>query len=506
MGSPASSSPARIAAEQRVIRAELAKRERLPKALEAYLATLTPWQSRVVLSDARRITTWAGRRTGKTYGPVVGRALRSAVRFPAATTPVFQRTLTARSTQVFWKALHDVVEAHGLEAKFDNRLYSCTLSNRSTIQCLGADTIEACDKARGDAYPEAIIDEAGTFRPHVLRYLLNEVIDPALLDYRGALTMAGTPVPRFEDNPFYEACITLPEGTWERHHSTFLENDALPLGMQDATPSERRAARSEEFELMLQRRGVTRDDASVQREWLGQWVRDLNGLVYRLAPLNHEGVGMPDLTPAWRYALGIDLGYEDPCAFVVLGWRPGDSRVWVLESEQRGHLIPSAVVAHVERLRARYRFSYIVADTGGYGKGPVEEMRAAGVPVIAAEKRDKAGHIYIANGDLQAGIVQIVEGSNRELIADLYGLRRGEDGDLEHPSDANHLPDAFLYALMALRGRNKGLGDRDPPAPYSLEWWRQQEDAWEAADEQRHRLGRDPGDVESRAVAQLPRS
>lgn len=504
MGNP---SPARIAAEQRAIRAELARRERLPRALEAYLATLTPWQSGVVLSDAKRITTWAGRRTGKTYGPVVGRALRAAVRFPGATIPVFQRTLTARSTQVFWKALHDVVEAHQLEAKFDNRLYACTLSNRSTIQCLGADTIEACDKARGDAYPEAIIDEAGTFRPHVLRYLNHEVIDPALIDYRGALTMAGTPVPRFEDNPFYEACVTLPTGVWERHHSTFLENDALPLGMESATPEERRAARYAEFELMLQRRGVDRDDPSVQREWLGQWVRDTNGLVYRLGPGNHLGVRAPELDRGWRFGLGIDLGFEDPCAFVVFAWRIGDPRVWVLESYQRPELTPTRVVVEVERLRARYHFRWIVADTGGYGKGPVEELRAHNIIVTAADKRGKEGHVWAANGDLQAGLVQIVEATNRELIADLYGLRRGEDGDLEHPADANHLPDAFLYGLMALRGRNRGLGDRDPPAPYSLEWWRAQEDAWEAADEEQHRRGRaGANDALTAAVNQLPRA
>ncbi len=508
MAQPPAPSRARLEAERRAVEAELSRRERLPRAVASYFATLNQWQLAAVQSKSRRIAVWAGRRSGKTYGPGVGRAIAAALRHPGATVPVFERTLTCSAARVFWKALRDIDERHKLGCRFKGDLpqaATCTFTNRATIVMMGADTIEAADKARGDAYPEAILDEAGGFRPHVLKYLIDEVLDAALLDHRGTLTLLGTPIPRFEGHPFYEACkAEALKAAWDRFHWTFLDNDALPLGMEAATPAERKAARHAEFAAMLARKGWDTTEPIVQREWLGQWVRDENGLVYRLAPLNHAGIELPDTNAGgWRFGLGIDLGYEDPTAFVVLAWKPGDSRVWVVESYQQGHLIPTAVMAHVERLRARYRFSFIVADTGGYGKGPVEEMRAQGLPIEAADKRGKEAHIWAVNGDLQSGQVLIPERGNRELLADLYGLRKNEDG-LENDADANHLPDAFLYGLMRLRGRLRGLGDDKAPAEkYSLEWWRQEEARMEAEAEAAHKRATDGTGMYVEAMAQL---
>src|SRR5690606_6944543 len=101
------------------------------------------------------------------------------------------------------------------------------------------------------------------------------------------------------------------------------------------------------------------------------------------------------------YVLGMDLGYEDSTAFVVLGFDEKVGQTWVIESWSETHLIPSAVAARVDRLRERYNFSYMVADSGGFGKGYVEEMKQRySIPIEAAEKNRKPAYIELLNGDL----------------------------------------------------------------------------------------------------------
>jgi hypothetical protein len=432
-----------------------------------------------VLSPAKRIVTYSGRRAGKTRGVVV-RGLRAAARHPGAWVPIVERTTTCQSAQLAWRELQEVNERFGLGFIFHNTLLIATAPSRARIQVVGADTTEAADKLRGEHPPEVLLDEVGTFRPAILEYLLREVIEPSLMDYDGTLVMAGTPSPR-KVGPFAAACGAIPGGTgWEVHHWTFRDNDALPLDRPELDGNARRAAREAWFQELLARYGWTEESPWVQREYLGQWCEDAGGLVYRLAPFNHVGQVAPDLAEGrWCYGLGIDLGYEDPTAFVVVAWRRGDPTLWVLESYEQSKLIPSAVAAHVERLRARYRFDFIVGDFGGYGKGPAEEMRQRyGIDVRPARKRGKESHVAFVNGDLVSGVIRVVDSANRDLVADLYALRRAEGEDwAEDARDANHLPDAFLYACMEQRASVGGLGLREPPGPGTAEWERARMDA-----------------------------
>ena len=433
---------------------------------------LFPQQRALVMSEAPKLVTCTGRRGGKTHA-LVARAMRAAARYPRRTIPVFERTLTCQSSRVFFKALQDANERYSLGVKFHHSLFQATLSNGSEILIVGADTVEAADKARGEAYPEAIVDEAGTFRPHILEYLLNDVLAAALFDHGGTLVLSGTPAPR-HGGPFYEACEGNLRHLYERHHWTALENPMLPYdrpGMPAYTQAERDALRASWFAAEL----AAAPKGWGQREWLGLWVVDNDRMAYHVGGHNHVGVILPpDLgTHPERYVwgLGLDLGFNDPCAFVVVARDRATGTIYVVESYEQAGLIPSAVAAHVERLRARYRFSYIVADTGGYGKGPVAEMMSGryGIPIIAANKRGKEAHRTFVNGDLASGKVLISESTNRDLLHDLQGLRLNEDGE-EDERDANHLPDAFLYILTHLAGVDRGLGDADAATPYSDAW------------------------------------
>ncbi len=462
--------------------AELAKRQRLPAAVASLEATLFGPQRAFVEDPAPRVVTHTGRRGGKTHG-LGARILRVAKAFPKETIPVFERTQTCEAARVLWKALQDLNERFGLGATFHHSRLIMTLPNKAEVVIMGADTAEACDKARGGRYPAVFIDEAGTLRPHILRYLLDEVLAPALLDYGGTLTMAGTPKGR-KQGAFWDACA--PGTTWSVHHWDFLENEALPLPPVGVglTTEERRAWRERALAAELLASGHSLADSVIQREWLGNWVDDDDSLIYRVGALNHRDEhGGPLKAPAldrpgWHYTIGLDVGWNDPCAFVVVGWRYDAPDLWVLESFQEQHLLPDAVAAHLERLRLRYANANIIMDAGSHGGKIMEEQLAKrhGIRVVAARKRGKFDHIAFMNADLVSGRLRIVERTNQDLLADLYALRYAPplpDGtveDREHPADDNHLPDATLYAVTAISGIRKGLGDADPHAVGSKAW------------------------------------
>jgi len=151
--------------------------------------------------------------------------------------------------------------------------------------------------------------------------------------------------------------------------------------------------------------------------------------------------------------LGIDLGFNDPTAFVVIAYSLDLRQAFVVESYKESGLIPSAVAAHVESLLEAYPFTRIVADTGGFGKGYAEEMKKRfSLPIVAAQKSNKHGYIELINGDLRTGSLMISEQANGELLEEMHLLQwdldRMERGQMvmDRRRFQNHLCDALLYA------------------------------------------------------------
>lgn len=498
---------AALDAAREAIQVELAKRQRLPRAIKSLEDSLFPEQRAFVDDTALRVVAHTGRRGGKTFG-LGARILRVARAFPGETIPVFERTQTCEAARVLWKTLQTINDEFQLGAEFHNSRMIMTLSNKAQIVIMGADTLEACDKARGGRYPAAFIDEAGTLRSHILDYLLKDVLEHALADFNGSLTMAGTPTPKCQ-GAFYEACNS---SGWSKHRWTFFENTALPLRFRDGskgsdhTDEERRIERHAMFADKLVRENLTGREPRVLREDFGEWHEDTDGLIYKLHPRNYSpappyDVLAPDLRDQrWRYLIGLDVGWRDPCAFVVVAWRRDQPNLWVLESEQHQEMLPDNIAAKLERLRLRYgAHTPVVMDCGGHGGKVIEELLAQkhGIRVVAARKRGKFDHIAFVNSDMVSGRLKILQSTNRDLIADLLQLRYAPptiDGTVpekEHPADDNHLPDALLYACTAITGIRKGHGDPDAPERGSAAWRVEQERRWLEADAraQRQRSG-----------------
>lgn len=229
-------------------------------------------------------------------------------------------------------------------------------------------------------------------------------------------------------------------------------------------------------------------DTATRKQLLeGLWVRDSGGLVYQYDSARNAAKLLPAID---FYILGIDYGYNDECAFTVLGWRANDPTVYVVESYKLEHATPSRAAEEVHALNERYKFVQMVADTGGLGKGYAEEARARfQLPIEQAEKQNKRGYISLLNGDLERGRVRVNVDKCKELVAEWSELPWDEEHKAECDGFANHCADSALYAWRA----SNAFHEREPkPPPTKEERLRLEEEQLIEAEEAEARRGAEP--------------
>lgn len=480
---------------------ETARRDAFTKGVGKMADDLFDLQRKVYDSKAKRIHLGPGRRGGKTtVAPAV--VLRAAAKFPRTLIPVCQRALTTAATSTFWREMQEANDRYDLGMTFRHTVKEATCPNGARVQLFGVDTLELADKLRGEAYPAVFVDECGTYRSHVLEFLIDDVLKAAFADYDGVLYTAGTPGPKRDKKSYwYRVSQGDLAAAYEHHHWTCLENPELGKQKYQRSRAWREKWLSEQCIISGWMGGDISPNGKVWadeppayviaeckhpkflREFMGQWVDSFTDAFYEYT----EGCligALPETNDArpWRYGLSIDLGYNDPTAFVVTATRAQDPRVYVIESFQKTGMIPSTIAVQIARYQMAYgTFHFIVADTGGGGKMAVEEMNAKyQLAIQAAKKPGKMVYREHVNGDFRTGAIAIVRATNEDLIADLAALRLNDQQSDAHPDDADHLPDAFLYGHRHWTEWSRGLEglgilEQDAPKPFSAEWWRLQD-------------------------------
>lgn len=462
------------------VKAEQARRKRLPLAIAKLRKGLTPPQTNCIAARNRRKLYHAGRRGGKTT-LLVCEALIAAFEHPGETVLVLEKTLTTQSAIEFWHEIKAVDERYGIGCSFHETNKLATLPNGSVVHMQGSDTEDAADKVRGSRYALVIIDEAGTFRSSVLKYLLEQAVEPALLDLEGSLIVAGTPNRR-KVGPFYE--MSQGADGFVAFNWSMLDNTALPIvPVGSNTEAERAAWREQQLAELCTRRGWSRTHPTFLREYMGVWAEDVGGGAYHInAEINVIDDFAIERDDKWTFFIGSDLGFNDPCALVTWGRRKGDPYLYVVRSESRPHLPPTRWAAWAQSWRETYRelgaVGGQVADTGGLGKGYVEQARESFNLIFEpANKREKLSHIDFVNGDLTSGRIKIFRRACAELIGDLQELPMNEEGTDVADGYDDHEPDAFLYSHpLASRFQWKGLERvSERPERGTEEYWRRQE-------------------------------
>lgn len=441
-----------------------ALRKTLEQRLEAEFGTVSarlrsylfPRQRAFVESRSRRKAAQCSRRAGKTFG-VGGWLYEGALENPGELSLYITGALpqARRNLMPVLERLNVDLQLGMRQRTIDGQLI-CELPNRHKIWIAGCDNRAECEKFRGAGrgYTRAVIDEAGTGSlPGYLPYLVNEVLDPALLDQQGDLALTGSPG-LVCAGLFYTATTGDGGMQWDAYHWTLLDNPHIP------DPREFLEAKKREM-------GWDENNPTFRREYLGEWVKDNSILALPFDWQRNAIAALPEdiAGRTLDYVLGIDVGVaEAPSAFVVLATPRGLPDLFVVRAYTREGLTPSAMAAEVKRLQQEYRFQGIIVDTGGLGAGYAAEMvERHGIPVEAAKKQDKRMAIEVVRGELLSGNLRIIARESRALTDEIRELPLNEKGDnFDSDHFSCHAADALVYAVRKCRPLYNEREERRP--------------------------------------------
>lgn len=412
----------------RILRTYL-EREKASKSDTAELIYESLFQKQKDFIDhpAKEKVARCGRRAGKSTGGLGGLAI-NALRHPG--TAYLYAGLTRRSAKrIGWKALKALNQKFNLNLEFNATDLTATFPSGSEIIFIGLDDLDAAESLRGEKFRIILLDESASYGPH-LKYIVEEVLTPMLMDEDGALWWMGTPSAACA-GPFFDADIKAPKAEVPSFHWTCLDNPFIPH-------AERWLA------TYRKKKGWSEDNPIYLREWLGLWRKDESSLVYRYDEDRCRGVLSPQLT--WNYILGVDLGYDDATAIVVVAYSESSPNLYVVDEFKKSQMIPSTVADKVREFQVRYSPVATVVDTGGLGKSIAEEMKQRhNVQLKPAEKNKKREYIELMNSDLFEGQVKFTSAVPL-LKGEISMLQWDEDRKHEAAGFENHLCDALLYA------------------------------------------------------------
>lgn len=409
--------------------------------IEAIVAELFDKQAAWVLDPAKRKAADPSRRAGKTNGIARGAHI-SVLETPAPDDDIWT-TYTAITRQqakdLFWGPLKSLNRRHKLGGIPNETELQIRYPNGHRIKLFGADKMRELEKKRGYKVKKAYIDEAGAFPPELLRYYLDEILEPATADLDGSIELVGTPS-RVALGPFYEACTGKAKG-WKHHHWTLVDNPYLK--------NIRRWLKR-----LRERRGWTLSNGIYRREYGGEWVIDDEGLLFHYTDERNGFAALPG-KHQWSYVLGIDLGASDntarkSTAFTVIAYCRSLPVAFILESRKGNWMTPTEIADEIGKLRKDYKtqFRTIVADTGALGKAITREItKRHGIPIVSADKTEKMDFIELMDDDLKKGWVKVRRSHCEDLISEWALLQEDpEKPGKEDDRFPNHCSDSALYA------------------------------------------------------------
>jgi hypothetical protein len=173
-----------------------------------------------------------------------------------------------------------------------------TFTNGTEVYYRGASNTVDIDKFRGISKLDiAICDESGHLKG--LRYLINEVIQPATIDIKGTIILTGTP-PRSKNY-----CWQLwhnNQANIKRYNWNFMSNPFIP-------------DRDNVLQNVAEMNGVPIDSAFIRREYLG----DMDALDDDARVISLYTEEEPPKSPTFdRAYIGVDYGYEDNAAIIAM--------------------------------------------------------------------------------------------------------------------------------------------------------------------------------------------
>lgn len=398
-----------------------------------------------------RFRAWlAGRRSGKSYAAAVWLLGGQKGQISVYCAP----TLKA-AKGIMLSVFRELNDKYNLNLDIRASTGTITEPNGHVIQLYGLRDAGAVDLMRGlSKLRKVFVDEGGTFDDDLLKYAVESVLQPMLLDLKGDMCLSGTPgvVPKgyFYDitgNPGLPKPII---GRWKTYHWTYEDNPHVPI--------------SDVLAEALQANGSTTADATFQREYGAIWCEDADALIYRY--LDWAKTGQWAVPPkAGMTVMCLDFGVVDQTAFLV-GRQPYEERphLYAMAAFAKSHMDLPEIAAKAREYRERFQVNKIYADEGALGKGYANNLRNQyRLPIEPIPKQHKRAKIDAVRGRLDSETFHICEES-KPLWEEWKKLCWNITRDDHHPRHLDDLSDVACY-LCACPEFSAYEAPQKPPTP-----------------------------------------
>lgn len=347
-------------------------------------------QLELVNDEAKFATAVCSVRAGKTIACAAD-LINTAITKPG-TVGLYITLARSSAKRIVWPELHKINREFKLGGIPNESDLSFRFPNHgdSIIYCSGASDSAEIEKFRGlSNVALAYLDESQAFRSHI-KELVEEILIKRLYDTNGRLRLIGTPGP-IPSGYFHDASKS---DKWS-HHSWTLHNNPWIEKKSGCTVAQL-------IQQDCDRKGVTIDDPSIQRECFGRWVLDSTSLLlnYKEEVNHYEQLPKGD----YNYILGMDFGFDDADSFSVIAWSDQSPNTYLVEEIiNSGHTYDQMALT-VDQLFKKYDFCKVVADPGGGGKKLIESLKQRyPIPMEPADKLGKIANYGLLNNALRSG-------------------------------------------------------------------------------------------------------
>jgi hypothetical protein len=403
-------------------------------------------QTAFILDPSKLKALLATRRSGKSFA--AGRyLLKDAYETPGCSVLYVGLTRESAKRTMIKDVLLPLDEKLKLGCEYNKADLTLTLPNKSVVYVLGLDSNDAQKrKVFGQKFRLVIIDEAALYSID-LRELVYSVLQPAIADYRGTICLMGMP-----SNNQRGLFFDLTQGQESTKPGTWTHDDmaggARWSGHRWSAWQNPYMADKWEAEISAKKAINPLIDLTpmYQQEYLGRWTVDDSKLVYRYRPTFNDFDTLPRTQARWNYVLGIDLGYNDDSAFVVVAYHDQSPVLYIVDVYKAPEMIIPDVAAKIREFEATYSFDKIIID--GSAKQAVETMRRMySLSLTPADKSGKWDFIQMMNGDFLSQRI-LLGPAAQPLTKEYAKLIKDPRSDIPREKDGlpNHAADAALYA------------------------------------------------------------
>ena len=413
------------------------------------------YQQMMMLSKTVRTYMMAGRRAGKTEGLQL--LISNEIVHPDRRVLVIGLTFETTSS-LFWHPVLrtlDELDIQIAEKKTNEGILR--LSNGSMVKFTGNSTADEREKLRGGKWNLAIIDEAQSQK--ALIYLVRDIIEPMLLDYKGRLYIGGTG-PRVRGT-FWEK-VWLEDKAATKLNWNLTQNPFIPD--HDAV-----------LEQIMQEKGVKENDPLMLREYFGKIAYDDDALVLRFKENNYftEETFLEWIRPIprtdIRFVGGLDYGYSDSDGFCILCYSESKQEVFVVYQHKAARegieQLKRGIMDGLEYLKTDTMFQgipmdlredfYIYADSSDT-RASYDLSVAMSIGIYPAMKHDKQAGVDMLQDDCRKGYLKVpLMKDNMSPLEDeglrTVFLRDDRDNLTREIDDDSYHPDMIPAVIYAAR-------------------------------------------------------